>query len=222
MIDALVFSKDRPAQLDLLLHSISVHADDLYSSVCVLWTTTHERYFAGYSLVDDLHRDELPLSWVRERDFDTDVRRWFRGAGAVVSFLVDDDVFYADAQAPTSLPFSYRGGDYDYPFSVDGNVYARADLLLMFDLLPPFRNPSELEAFGHQLRHRLPFSMVTPAAPAALVGIPANRVSANSGVPHMGVDPWWLNDRFLDGERLQIPRLRAPVGAHAELELELA
>lgn len=215
-IDCLIFSKDRPAQLDLLLRSIDRHALHLYSgmTMTILVRSTDPIYSAGY----DLCQEKQAQFFQEETDFEADVRDWLDRAGEIISFLVDDDVFYRDASEPLELPWSYRGGDYDYPFSLDGNVYAKADIVKLLDGLH-FRNPTELEAFGHTHRKRLPFTEVAHGEPC-LVGIPANRVSVSSGMPHMGVDLEMLNSRYLAGERLALPE---PLGhtwaAHANLPL---
>lgn len=216
MIDCLIFSKSRPAQLDLLLRSIQLHARHLYRAILVLYVDDAD-YRAGYNHCRSLHRDAA-IAWWPEHGFEADVRAWLTSGYAddPISFLVDDDVFYRPASQPSSLPFSYRGGDYDYPFSVDGNVYRRSDIEALLIGLH-FRNPSELEAFGHVHRGRLPFGEVNPCQPPCLVGLPLNRVSASSGMPHLGVDPGEMNDAFLWGRRLLIPSIAADVGAHANI-----
>lgn len=216
-IDCLIFSKDRPAQLDLLLRSIDRHAARRYRKVQVLWAASSGEYALGYNRLAS--RFGAPYWLIQETDFELDVRRWLHHSlrSGVISFLVDDDVFYRDATDPLELPWSYRGGDYDYPFSLDGNVYAKADIVKLLDGLH-FRNPTELEAFGHTHRKRLPFTEVAHGEPC-LVGIPANRVSVSSGMPHMGVDLEMLNSRYLAGERLSLPSIEFDVGAHAPIPL---
>jgi hypothetical protein len=216
MIDALIFSRDRPAQLELLLRSIGEHASGLYSTVTVLYRTTIQETISGYS--------SFPWRETRmiaEIDFEGQVRDWLDQAGPLVSFLVDDDVFYRDAPEPHAIPFSYRGGDYDYPFSLDGNVYERGSIVRLLEGLP-FRNPTELEWFAHQHRARLPFTTVEPCVPPCLVGLPYNRVSEGSGMPSLGIEPAEMNRRFLAGERLRIPRVAnlESLGVHRMLEPE--
>lgn len=221
MIDCLIFSKDRPAQLDLLLRSIEKHAPNLYRSTTVLWTFSDTA--KGYDICAT--ENQTAIQWWCESDFEDCLREWLGRAGEVVSFLVDDDVFYRDAAEPLELPWSYRGGDYDYPFSVDGNVYAKADVEKLLHGLH-FRNPSELEAFAHEKRRRLPFTEVAHGQPC-LVGIPANRVSLSSGMPCMATTSPWLdadelNRRYLAGERLALPEAGWSLPAHARLEYRWA
>lgn len=216
-VDVLIFSKDRPAQLELLLRSIDTFAAGIYSSVCVLWTCSSRVFEPGYRLLAEEHP---AVRFGAERDFHIDTREWLHQAGEIVSFLVDDDVFYRDATPPQVLPWSFRGGDYWYPFSVDGNVYDAEHITALLYRIP-FREPTGLEAHGHEMRRRLPFTSVHPCRPPCLVGIPANRVSTRSGMPHMGVDPVELNRRFLAGERLEIPAVPDGVDLAPHVNLEL-
>jgi hypothetical protein len=212
-LDCLVFSKDRACQLDLLLRSIRRYAPNLYRSVTVLATYSDDDYRRAYGRCKGEHG--WASFWL-EIDFEWDVRRWLDKAGELVSFLVDDDVFYRDAPKDMLVPFSLRGGDYDYPFSVDGNIYRGNDVKRLLEDLA-FRNPTELEAFAHHVRGRLPFKTVHPCRPPCLVGVPANRVSVSSGMPHMGVDTRELNDHYLGGGRLRIPEITEDLPAHAGL-----
>lgn len=220
-IDCLIFSKNRGAQLDLLLRSVDLHAAGLYRSLTVLWTVSDPAYVKGYRRCRELHDLTVGLGWWQQLeaadDFEPSVRVWLDAVGVTVSFLVDDDVFYRDAAEPDELPWSYRGGDYGYPFSLDGNVYAKADVVKLLDGLR-FTDPTELEHQGHLHRDRLPFEVVNFGEPC-LVGIPANRVSASSGMPHMGIHEYDLNERFLAGERLQLPVVDEDLPAHANIEL---
>jgi hypothetical protein len=198
-IDCLIFSKDRPAQLDLLLRSIDRHAPNLYRSLTVLWTISSNEYLPGY---ETCANDHLKAWFVCELEFEGSVRDWLDSASEIVSFLVDDDVFYRDATEPLELPWSFRGGDYDYPFSLDGNVYAKADVLTLLNGLR-FTDPTQLEALAHEKRGRLPFTMVAHGQPC-LVGLPLNRVSVSSGMMYMGVHEYDLNERYLCGGRLSL------------------
>lgn len=213
MIDALVFSKDRACQLDLLLRSIDRYASSIYGSLSVLYTASSAEFMRGYAVCFAEH---ARAKFVLEHDFEAQTRKWLTLANGPVSFLVDDDVFYRDASLPERLPWSYRGGDYDYPFSVDGNVYERDDAILALHDIT-FRNPTQLEAAAHALSARLPFRTVHHGRPC-LVGVPANRVSASSNMPHMGYDVRELNDAYLRGNRLRFPEQSDDLPAHAAIE----
>ena len=215
MIDALIFSKDRACQLDLLLRSIDRYARNIYGSLSVLYTASSAEFMRGYGLCFAEHAG---AKFVLEHDFEAQVRKWLTLCDGAVSFLVDDDVFYRDATPPHELPWSYRGGDYDYPFSVDGNVYERDDAILAIHDVT-FRDPTQMEAGAHALSARLPFRKLHHGCPC-LVGVPANRVSASSNMPHMDVDPRGLNERYLAGERLRLFYRLADLPVHAALDYE--
>ena len=216
-INVLIFSKDRAAQLDLLLSSIERYAPNLYRSLTVLWTVSGADYLRGYRRCCGYHCRNLRLQGWQQGDFDVDVRSWLHHAGPLASFLVDDDVFYRPPEYGVSLvrpPYSLRGGDYDYPFSLDGNVYQTADVIWLLRGLR-FADPTELEATGHTHRKRLPFKRVMALERPCLVGLPWNRVSASSGMPHEGIHEYDLNERFLAGMRLLVPPpMVENLGAH--------
>jgi hypothetical protein len=202
VIDALVFSRDRACQLDLLLRSIGRFANSLYESVSVLYRGSSRDFMRGYALCFSEHAG---VRFQLEGDFQRDVHEWLGRAGPTVSFLCDDDVFYREAVQPPRLPWSYRGGDFDYLFSLDGNVYSRLDVQVLLHGLR-FRNPTELEHQGHLSAARLPFVEVGHGQNPALVGLPLNRVSDSSGMGHLGVHEYDLNERYLAGERMLIPK----------------
>jgi hypothetical protein len=216
VIDCLIFSKDRACQLDLLLRSIDRWAPRLYGSITVLWTASEPVYERGYRRCIG---DSAGVTFWREYDFHANVAWWLATCNEQVSFLVDDDVFYAPAPAAAPGPLSLRGGDYDYPFSLDGNVYPAAIVRALLEGLR-FRDPTEMEARGHENRSRLPFTEVVPVVSSCLVGVPANRVSISSGMRHMGVHEYDLNERYLAGERIKLPEVEGTLPAHAELVYE--
>jgi hypothetical protein len=233
MADALIFSRERPCQLDLLCRSIRRHA--YYEDVQVLYRADSAEAIRGYMRVLDDHGEWL--RFVPERNFEEDVRFWLSRANAVFSFLVDDDVFYRDMPSPitspstyalANLPLSFRGGDYDYPLSLDGNLYLRYDIEAVLREMPHgWSDPTQLEAVMHEFRHLAPFDRVHPCEPPCLTGIPANRVSVSSGMPHMGVDVAELNRAFLEGFRIDLDRLEEqltalPPAAHTAIEYVLA
>lgn len=205
MVDCLIFSKDRAAQLDLLLRSIETYAPKLYGSLTVLWDASAPEYERGYRrLIADKRR--VGVSFWREYDFEKQVRHWLSAGslGDLVSFLVDDDVFYRDTSSTHVVgSYSFRGGDYRYPFSLDGVVYRRRWIVDLLSGLA-FTNPTRLEAVGHEHRERLPLDALIQGTPA-LTGLPWNRVSVSSGMPSLGFHEYDLNERFLAGQRLALP-----------------
>ena len=224
IVDALIFSKDRPAQLDLLLRSIDRYALGLYASLTVLAASSAPEYRDGYRRV---FADRPGVQVWPETRFESQVKLWVLSKARPVSFLCDDDVFYRSAfnpgvLQPGRLPLSFRGGDYDYPFSLDGVVYESRDLRPLLEGLH-FTGPTSLEHAGHLARERLPFATLNES-PACLTGWPLNRVSAESSMPSLGVHEYDLNERFLEGRRLAIPAVPAssgPLPPHVTNELEL-
>ncbi len=210
MIDVLIFSRDRPAQLDLLLTSIHRHANRLYASASCVYRATTAEYRAGYHRVWQRHKWVQPLP--EAGGFNVRVRQWLEPSrsGPTISFLVDDDVFFRDATAPERLPHSYRlpwsttWGEHDpysdegYPISLDGNVYEKESLLDLFARAPRYNNPTQLEAGLDAFRSAFAPPKLYSSG-QSLVGIPANRVSESSGMPHMGVDQRAMNLHWLAG-----------------------
>jgi hypothetical protein len=121
VVDGLAFSKDRPAQLALLLDSVAAHAPTLYSTLTVLWRGSSPAYDAGYRRVFAEHPSVVAVhEGIAADTFCGQTLEWFASAGAYVGFLVDDLVFYRDV--PTDRLYdSYRLGSnvtYCYPLDV--------------------------------------------------------------------------------------------------------
>ena len=105
----LIFSRDRPAQLDLLLSSLKQHAPDLFSQVTVLWTATDRDYARGYDTLQDEHPEALCL---RELNFQQQVREIVDGSARYAAFLVDDCIAYRWLYEPV-LPDKFLGANDD-------------------------------------------------------------------------------------------------------------
>ena len=93
MLNTLIFSKDRPAQLDLLLRSIKrfvVGWDENWSTV--LYRQTDPSYHRGYELVRNEHPE---FDYVAETDsIRQDIQALTLGRGErYLQFLMDDDVY---------------------------------------------------------------------------------------------------------------------------------
>jgi hypothetical protein len=228
LISTLIFSKDRAAQLDLLLGSIERYAPHLDYRVLV--AASNEDFDQAYSLLNR----EYPLS--DEFHFESDVRGWIERADETICFLVDDDVFFRKAPSgitPMATPFCYRlnghgcwnwrnadpATDRGYPLNLDGTVYMKETLAEALDDFH-FADPTQLEA-GLADRARTMFAPEwLHASEQSLVGIPANRVSASSNNTIMGGDEHSaqaLNERFLNGQRLDLDAMNFAhvVSAHA-------
>jgi FkbM family methyltransferase len=92
-VAAIVFSKDRPLQLEALLRSFTMHAADPERvALKVLWRATDERARAAYARVADEHPS---VEFIAETRFRDDLIAAFAGAPYCL-FLVDDTLFAAD------------------------------------------------------------------------------------------------------------------------------
>lgn len=96
---AVVFSRDRPAQLDLLLRSLERHAPGRFEPI-VVWRATGPSFLEGYRRVGREHPEAELAS---EGDLAAQVRFLVRFPG-LVTFFTDDDVLFAPVgDEPESL-----------------------------------------------------------------------------------------------------------------------
>jgi hypothetical protein len=126
-LTAIIFSKDRPLQLDALLRSLALHCGDLrLARVQVLYANSQAD---GGSLYEKVHREHGWAQFIRERDFKRDLLQLIGDADHIL-FLVDDTLFVrgftiAEVQAALrtqreALGFSLRLGrntTYCYPLN---------------------------------------------------------------------------------------------------------
>jgi hypothetical protein len=94
MIAAIVFSRDRAMQLDLLLTSLERNAPGIFDPVHVLWRSGPE-YREGYEVCALNHP---AVSFVPENDLAAQVR-YLLHAADFASFFTDDDVLYRPVDA---------------------------------------------------------------------------------------------------------------------------
>ncbi len=233
----IIFSKNRAAQLDLLLRSLRKHAP--HEATRVLWWaddwTTLGRFWEGYI--------KLPLDQflMAGDDFDLVLRRVLMECpDETVTFFCDDDVVFDD------VPFSnivfydeeilcvslrlgapkksnLRDGvadwnwvelprtDHGFPGSIDGHTFRVDDIWEMIGE-SHISDPTELETvLAMRCEHfaeRRP--LMASFAEQKLVGVPVNRVADRSGCPNGETFPQSaeeLNKRFLDGQRIDLDRL---------------
>lgn len=123
----LVFSKDRPLQLDGTLRSLELNCQDLTSAdVHVLFKSSTPRFAAGYRVLASQHPK---VSMHREADFKADLMRLVSGSDYVL-FVVDDTIFVDELSLtaamaaldgdPMCLGFSYRlGRNTTYCYTLD-------------------------------------------------------------------------------------------------------
>lgn len=92
-LTAIIVSRDRPAQLDLLLRSVTCHADDLFDSVSVIWSASDMIFTTGYGLCA---ADHASVNFSQESHFRSEVSWNVLDADEYVTFLTDDSYFYRD------------------------------------------------------------------------------------------------------------------------------
>lgn len=249
MVSVIVLSKDRPAQLRLLLDSLDRNGRGLL---------LHPIVVAKGTSVDAAAADG---AWViPETDFHRDVRDALDHAGDHVCFMCDDGVLFrrpADPtrllqrdprilchslrlgsntrwQYPTGLRQLYRGPvwrwrdaarDFGYPGSVDAHVFRTRDLRDVLDGLE-FPNPTALECAMVIGCARLADAMPLMSCErwSSYVGVPVNRTSDQSGVRFGATWPAPLADcqaRWDAGQKISLDELdfTRVDGAHTELEL---
>lgn len=230
----IIFSKDRPAQLDLLLRSIRKHM--WHEPTKVIWEVSSARsreFYDGYGLIPGLE--------VTSGSFDDELRGALLSCpDDTVTFFCDDDVVFRPvprfdlATMPEAiLTVSLRLGkenaqmpwpgaetwdwtvlprhQFGFPASVDGHTFRVEDVWEMIgdDWI---QNPTMLET-----AMALRVETFTERRPLMgcfeeqkLVGIPVNRVSESSGCLNGQKHPQstkYLNDRFLAGERIDLDSL---------------
>ena len=246
----LIFSKDRAAQLDLLLRSLRRYAD--HEMTKVLWDSSSEEFTEAYM--------QLPIDRSVDESFDLDLRRaLWECPDKTVTFFCDDDVVFRRFDPPDLsnclgtfseevLCFSLRLGkqnqqmkwpgevwdwtelprtDFGFPGSIDGHIFRVDDVLFMIEdrevTNPTFLETVLAESCEEYLADRRP--MMACYEQQSVVGIPVNRVSESSGVPfgkQFPQDQAWLNKRFLNGHRIDLYALdfSGVDGCHKEIQFE--
>ncbi len=94
-ISALIFSRDRPAQLDLLLRSMKQRASLLAAQTTVLWRASSDQYEQGYADCAAQHKHTI---FREEQDFARDVNDLLKTGADCWMALCDDDVFWRSMQ----------------------------------------------------------------------------------------------------------------------------
>lgn len=73
-IQAIIFSKDRPLQLQAVLTSFALHASGSKTvPINVLWKASNEFYSQGYGQVAEELNGKLQINWIKETNFKADL-----------------------------------------------------------------------------------------------------------------------------------------------------
>lgn len=100
-VTTIVFSRDRPAQLDLLLRSMKANAPAFFKYRPWVVARVDDEYYRGYHLLWDDWPDVRLTVENPDQDFRTIVGKLLREAASdKVAFFVDDDVIYRPLPVP--------------------------------------------------------------------------------------------------------------------------
>jgi hypothetical protein len=243
-MNVIIFSKDRAAQLDLLLRSMP-DFDEVY----VIWTASDNKFAAGYDLLD--FRGAMSVR--QSQDFNDDVVWYADSPNEYTMFLTDDDVFLRDFDAnlrltpeiaclslrlnpemdycytlnrPQKAPkmqnnvWDWRNADadYGYPMSLDGHIFRTEDILPLLEKLD-YHDPNTLE--GQLARHPINRPCMMCFDKSVIVNNPINRVQSTVPNRHGTITAEWLNEQFLAGRRIKLEPFIGiePNACHVELPI---
>lgn len=232
----LVFSRDRAAQLDLLLRSIDRNMPS--EETTVIWTSSDEKFRLGYQeIVSPNTRFVFQETNV---EFDAALREAV-GASETVSFFCDDDIVFRPVPAlpsslltegvlcsrlvvgqenlnmalPDGFPTwkwnSLKPNNFGFVGGVDGDTYRSHEVLKMLGeemVWNPTRVETVLSKGFRECSDTLP--LVASFQHQCVVGVAVNRVSQTSEVGCGFVFPQStedLNNRFLSGQRINYDAL---------------
>jgi hypothetical protein len=231
----LVFSRDRAAQLDLLLRSIERNM--LPEETTVIWTASSERFLRGYEKI--VSPNTRFVFQETDVEFDTALREAV-GMSETVTFFCDDDIVFRPVPAlpssllaegvlcvrmvvgqgnknmalPDGFPIWEWGQlephNFGFVGGVDGDTYRSQEVLEMLGE-EKIGNPTWVETV---LNMRFSKCDSLPLAASfqhqCVVGNAVNRVSPSSGVGCGFVFPQStakLNSKFLSGQRIDYDNL---------------
>lgn len=244
-IEAIVFSFDRPLQLDALLASLRRYWPWL-ECITVLYKTSDAVYEHAYR---EVFAEYPAVHALSEHDFRGQlIDRVGASSARWICLMVDDDVMVSEVgpaivgrlvqghvfslrlgthittcqplgnapespldlrieKAPDGGSFiTWRWGDgfndWTMPFSLDGNIVARKELLSRLRRVS-FRNPNTLEDALGRSKRLYTGERGAAYATARLVNVPLNRVQDTEFVfPSMNINPRELLELWQHGRRL--------------------
>lgn len=232
-ITTIIFSKNRPCQLELLLRSSNL------DNIFVLYTYD-EYYKKGYEKVISLYP---AVNFILEKNFKKDLIGLLKGD--YILFFCDDDVFIRDftfdcpefkqffsddriitislrlsrdydydflRNKKVKIPIFDNGkwewrkykNDWRYPGSVTSHIFRKEDIYDVI-LKNDFDNPNTLERMLRRNIAKKPFMLGFEKAKT--INIPSNRVQ-NVFLHRIGnVSTKELNDKFMSGLIISLPNI---------------
>jgi autotransporter strand-loop-strand O-heptosyltransferase len=219
-INVIVFSKDRPAQLDALLESIKQNSKGI-QNLSVICKYSNEEFFKGYYLVATSHPKANFINQSETKSLKPLLLQALDPSKPYTMMLVDDDIFYRQMpfipELENNSTYSVRLGknctycyaqnkaqnegelDFNYSLSLDGNIYRTEDILPRIQSIE-FNTPNQLE---DKLSQTPPIKLLY-ANHSCLVGIPNNIVQHEYENRSENGDVEKLNKFFLSGWRINI------------------
>ena len=113
MIPIFIPSKDRAAQLDLLLRSLLKNADNIFVPY-VMYTFSNDRYKDGYSKVIEKHSNWV--NFIKETNAEEHFYGFLRSNTGQVGLFTDDCIFYRPANFTESDIFNFLSYKYVWGF----------------------------------------------------------------------------------------------------------
>jgi hypothetical protein len=267
---SIVFSKDRPMQLDAFLRSqrkmASMEMTPGIVEQVIVYCSSHEAYQKGYDIVREQHQNNI---WYPETEIKRDLLEIFSRFQEMktVVFFCDDNIWinkwqwslmvrecvfenpkilcyslrmhpeirrcYPMGNIVTPPPhfvhinetmnwyvWSWQGlrGDWGYPMSIDGHIFRMSDIF-PYIMGMPYTNVNEIEMYMSQKPIDRPWMFC--AGKSSILNVPLNRVQTTNPNIHMGVDPWQMNQYFLEGKRIIVEVLEGfeNVSPHQEADV---
>jgi hypothetical protein len=90
LLNGIIFSKDRPMQLHLLLESILLNFNVEDYTLNILYKASNDEYNRGYNMIRDLYPQ---FKYKKEESFKNDVLSLFNDS-KYTTFFTDDDIIY--------------------------------------------------------------------------------------------------------------------------------
>jgi hypothetical protein len=251
MINGIVFSKDRAAQLKLFLDSFQINAKDVFD-LKILYTSSNEDFNKGYERLIEIYPD---FNWIKESgNFKQDVLNALEDTDSVyTSFFTDDDIIYRplneeemtskleenvtkcytqrcdnviipDFEDDKYIRWNWQVHyvDFGYPLSVDGHIFRTKEILKLTKKVP-FHNPNSYEG-RLQMFDNYPKKNMWAYKHSALVNSPSNIVQStapNRNGEEFGISAKELNDAFLSGKEIDYDAIDFSDITGCHQELEL-